>query len=181
MTYYLIRFALLTSVLIMACNQHSNRNGNTKSDTNTVEVKTDKNIDQGKKNVDTQRRYNVYTFLADTILHGKLLDTGNKDKFDLYRYENDLIIQLAYVHYISSKKIIYLLTTYNRSNKKYCQVYDTATSPVESFADNAANYEEETLNGISYGVYEYFTKRNRIGTTIGVEPSRGKRLSVFST
>jgi hypothetical protein len=106
-----------------------------------------------------------------------VVDTQDSS-FDMYRFQNDTLIQLAYVHYLSRKRIIFRLTTINRAKGQTYNLADTAENTSNDVIPDPATYNDELNGDVLYPVYEFECNKQNQRITIGVEPSRGKRLSV---
>jgi hypothetical protein len=98
---------------------------------------------------------------------------------DVYKFENDSLVQLAYVHYLKPTKIEFSLVSSNKKDGKTCALSDTATLTITGDNWDPSTYEDELKGDELYPVYEF--DHGEVGgkhTYIGIEPSRGKRLSV---
>lgn len=109
------------------------------------------------------------------VTNGQVLDSSQLKEFDVYKFENDSIIQYAFIHYLTPRRIVFELQTTNKKNQETCNLSDTAT---RGEIDNAAGYTDELNNDEMYGAFEFSFDRGEVHTYIGIEPSRGKRLSV---
>ena len=98
--------------------------------------------------------------------------------FDVYKFQNDTLIQLAYVHYLSPKRIIFRLTTVNRAKSQTYNLTDTAENTANESVPDPATYNDELDGDALYPVYEFENNNQHQHMTIGIEPSRGKRCSV---
>lgn len=100
-------------------------------------------------------------------------------EYDVYKYEDDSLIQLAYIHYLSPHKISFTLKSGNKKNGKSCSLSDTAVMEMTNGDDpDPASYEDELAENELYPAFEFVYKRDSRETTIGIEPSRGKRLAI---
>ncbi|PWT74566.1 MAG: hypothetical protein C5B59_10885 [Bacteroidetes bacterium] len=104
-------------------------------------------------------------------------DSTLEREFDVYKFENDSLIQLVYVRYLKKKEILLVVRSENRRTKKSCQFFDTAFSTISGDIADPSTYEDELKNGELYPIYEYECIGDK-HTIIGIEPSRGMRLSV---
>lgn len=106
-------------------------------------------------------------------------DSASLKPFDVYRLENDSIVQTVYIHYLSPKKIVFLISTSNKKTGKSCELSDTALITATDAAPDPSAYSDEADNDLSYPAYEFvYDRDDSLHTIIGVEPSRGKRLKV---
>ena len=110
--------------------------------------------------------------------HDSVVVDTQDSSFDMYRFQNDTLIQLAYVHYLSRKRIIFRLTTINRAKGQTYNLADTAENTSNDVIPDPATYNDELNGDVLYPVYEFECNKQNQRITIGVEPSRGKRLSV---
>ena len=118
----------------------------------------------------------------------KSIDTITNDKrgiqsifdslkdYDFYRFENDTLIQSAYVRYMSPRKIRFLVKTKNKKSSNTCEYSDSAKM---ASGEGTGEGSDELNNDELYGVYEYFTNRKAF-LTIDIEFRRGKRMTVFT-
>ncbi len=119
---------------------------------------------------------NVKPALPDTI---KKILNFDSVKADVYKFENDTFAQVAYIHYDNPGKIEFLLKTLNKLNKNTAEIQDTAALPgpigdPDTYEDEKDEKDENSL----YPVYEFNGIANGGHIHIGIEPSRGARLSV---
>lgn len=98
--------------------------------------------------------------------------------YDVYRFQNDTLIQLAYIHYFNPKRILFRLATTNKITSQTYSLTDTAENTANNGIPNPATYNDELDGDVMYPVYEFERKMKHWNVTIGIEPSRGKRLSI---
>jgi hypothetical protein len=103
-------------------------------------------------------------------------DSITINDFDLYHFENDSLLQSAYVLYSSPREIRFIIKVKNKKSLDTCEYSGTAKMVS---GEATAQGNDEMNNDELYGVYEYFTERNPI-FTIGVEFKRGKRMTIFT-
>jgi hypothetical protein len=95
---------------------------------------------------------------------------------DLYEYENDTILQQAYVHYLSPVKINFLLRVTNKRNSKVCEVSDTGV--LAYYPSDPDALDDELAGGELYPAYQFGHEKGASYIYVSVEPSRGKRLII---
>lgn len=102
-----------------------------------------------------------------------MVDTNSSDT---YKWENDSLLQMAYIHYLEPTKIAFVLRSFDKIRQKTRVARGTATLPY-ALGSNPDTYDDELDRNEPYPVYEFSSQRDKLYIDIGVEPSRGKRMS----
>lgn len=132
--------------------------------------------DQKTEKSDTTKASKTMDTVAAT---GAAVDSAAYKDYDIYQFKNDSLIQTAYVHYLTPKKIVFRLTSVNQKSGKSCNLMDTAAITSSEAAPDPSAYTDELNGDEMYPAYEYlYDRRDSFHTYVGVEPERGKRLKV---
>jgi len=117
--------------------------------------------------------------VQDTTNSVKRADQSQIDSlenYDFYQFENDTLLQSAYIRYMSPRKIKFLVRTKNKRSLNTCEYSDIAKM---ANGEGTAQGNDELNDDELYGVYEYFTDK-KMFFTIDIEFKRGKRMTVFT-
>jgi len=104
------------------------------------------------------------------------LQTDSLGNYDFYQFENDTLLQSAYIRYVSPRKIQFLVRTKNKKSLNTCEYSDSARM---ASGEGTAQGSDELNDDELYGVYEYFTDKKAF-FTIDVEFKRGMRMTIFA-
>jgi len=87
-------------------------------------------------------------------------DSSVGKEYDIYKFEDDSLIQLACIHYLSPHKISFTIKSGNKKNGKYCTLSDTAVMDSSNGQPDPASYEDELAENELYPAFRQGPERN---------------------
>jgi hypothetical protein len=131
--------------------------------------------------IDSLQKAGATVNVGDTIDAFNKTNLLNRDSmslkdYDFYQFENDIVLQSFYIHYLKPREILFIIRTKNKKSLNECEYSDTARM---ASGEGTAQGSDELNGDELYGVYEYFTKKKNF-FTIDVEFNRGKRMTAFT-
>src|SRR5438270_2929044 len=105
-----------------------------------------------------QKTMTIDSTKKETLAHNKTpekLDSFSEKDFDLYKFENDSILQTVYIHYLNPRQIIFRINSFNKKKGEWHKLYNKALSVNTKATDNTATAEDD-INHSMYYVFEFF-------------------------
>src|SRR5256885_13847535 len=69
------------------------------------------------------------------------IDSDSDKDFDVYKFENDSVLQTVYIHYLNPKEIIFRINSFNKKKREWHKLYNKALSANTEEANNTATAE----------------------------------------